>query len=135
MDGVLLSAGRRPSDYQRSVRYWVFLLLPSVLFVTLSFVGLFLMAVALFGVRLVRRARTGESVLWAVREALSLENLVVALIPGIALLLYFMGNVAGSKASSAAFGLSVGGKADLVTLVAVAALQPACEIQLALSPT
>ena len=83
------------------IEYYVFMLLPAILFGTLTFIGIFPLAIASAIEILCRNKKAKDWLL----QIFSIENVLTALCQGVVLLLYLYGNVTGDKPSELGFGL------------------------------
>ena len=87
-------------EYREYIRYYVIILLPGLLFASLSFLGLLPLALGLVIGKLVRER--GRNL---ISQIFSFENISVALTVGLVFLLYFYGNVTGEKPAKVNFRL------------------------------
>ena len=83
------------------IRYYVFMLLPTLLFGTLTFIGLFPLAIAA-AIEFVYRCKRIKE--W-IYEFFSLENVLLSLSLGTILFFYFWGNVVSDKPTEIGFSI------------------------------
>lgn len=87
-------------EYREYIRYYVLVILPGMLFATLSFIGILPLALG-FVVEKVIKAK-GKGIFF---QIFSFENVTVTVSCGIVLLLYLYGNVTGEKPEQIGFHL------------------------------
>lgn len=83
-------------ENKRKTQYYLTLILPGMLFGTLSFIGVVLIA---FGCALSELVRIRNIVMW-LKKIFSLENIITLLTLGSVLILYFYGNILCDKPSN-----------------------------------
>ncbi len=77
-------------QYRKKVQHYVFLMLPTVLYATLSFIGIAVTALAYAGYSLFKKKVV-------IREILSVENILMGTVLGGNLLIYFYGSILADK--------------------------------------
>ena len=87
-------------EYKEYVRYYVLIMLPGILYGTLSFIGLLPLAIGVVIEKFVKEKGRG-----LLQQIFSFENISITLSWGLVILLYLYGNVTGEKPAEVNFHL------------------------------